>query len=174
MELNTRFNDVSVELLSLSVTLYPKNSFESFNSDDICKLARKFYPGDFTDQDIVSLEYELIHYKHDVIMKQEFQVYTLVELCQLLTKSGRSNVYVMLTRLIRLVLTLSVSTATTERAFLAMKHVKTALRNKMGDDLLGDCMMFYIERDFVKDIDIDSIIDEFYVLKSRRHNLSEH
>ncbi|KAL8481137.1 hypothetical protein ACS0TY_027609 [Phlomoides rotata] len=45
-------------------------------------------------------------------MKQQFQVYTLVELCQLLTKSGRSNVYIMLTRLIHLVLTLPVSTAT--------------------------------------------------------------
>ncbi|KAL8516450.1 hypothetical protein ACS0TY_014924 [Phlomoides rotata] len=102
-------------------------------------------------------------------MKQEFQVYTLVELCQLLTKSERSNVYVLLTRLIRLILTLPVSTATIERAFSAMKHVKTTLRNTMGDDLLGYCMMLYIERDFVKDI--DSIINEFYVLKSRRAQL---
>ncbi|KAL8553665.1 hypothetical protein ACS0TY_002100 [Phlomoides rotata] len=104
-------------------------------------------------------------------MKQEFQVYTLVELCQLLTKSERSNVCVLLTRLIRLILTLPVSTATIERAFSAMKHVKTTLRNKMKDDLLGDCMRFYTERDFVKDIDINSIIDDFYVLKSRRAQL---
>ncbi|KAL8528897.1 hypothetical protein ACS0TY_006386 [Phlomoides rotata] len=104
-------------------------------------------------------------------MKQEFQVYTLVELCQLFTKSGRSNVYVMLTRLIHLVLILPVSIATIERAFSVMKHVKTALRNKMEDDLLGDCMMLFIERDFVKDIDIYSIIDEFNVLKSRRAQL---
>ncbi|KAL8473398.1 hypothetical protein ACS0TY_030292 [Phlomoides rotata] len=74
----------------------------------------------------------------------------------------------MFTRLVRLVLTLPVSTVTTERAFLSMKHVKTTLRNKMSDDLLGDCMMHYIEKYFVKDINIDSIIDEFYVLKSRR------
>ncbi|KAL6533686.1 hypothetical protein OROHE_013519 [Orobanche hederae] len=106
MELNTRFNDVSIELLSLSVALDPKNSFESFNSDDICKLVRKFYPEDFTDQDIVSLEYELRHDTHDVTLMQEFQVSTLVELCQILAKSERSKVYVMLTRLIHLVLTL--------------------------------------------------------------------
>ncbi|XP_075481386.1 uncharacterized protein LOC142522119 [Primulina tabacum] len=67
MELNTRFNESSVELLSLSTALDPKNSFDSFNSDDICKLAKKFYPGDFTDQEIVALEYELIHYKLDVM-----------------------------------------------------------------------------------------------------------
>ncbi|XP_075473385.1 uncharacterized protein LOC142504397 [Primulina tabacum] len=112
MELNTRFNESSVELLSLNTALDPKNSFDSFNSDDICKLAKKFYPGDFTDQEIVALEYELIHYKLDVM--QNLKVFTLVELCQQLTESGRSSVYVMLTRLIHLVLTLPVSTAITE------------------------------------------------------------
>ncbi|XP_075499096.1 uncharacterized protein LOC142537471 [Primulina tabacum] len=169
MELNTRFNESSVELLSLSTALGPKNSFDSFNSDDICKLAKKFYPGDFTDQEIVALEYELIHYKLDVM--QNLKVSTLVELCQQLTESGRSSVNVMLTRLIHLVLTLPVSTATTERAFSAMKHVKTALRNKMEDDFLADCLTLYIERDLLNYIDVNSIIDEFYVLKSRRTQL---
>ncbi|XP_042418961.1 zinc finger MYM-type protein 1-like [Zingiber officinale] len=169
MELNTRFNESSVELLSLSTALDPKNSFDSINSDDICKLAKKFYPEDFTNQDIVALEYELVHYKLDVM--QNLKASTLVELCQQLTESGRSKVYIMLTRLIHLVLTLPVSTATTERAFSAMKHVKTALRNKMEDDFLEDCLTLYIERDLAKDIDIDSIIDEFYVSKSRRAQL---
>ena len=169
IELNTKFNELSVELLSLSVALDPKNSFESFNSDDICKLAKKFYLEDFTNQDIVTLEYELIHCKLNVMHK--FKVSTLVELCQQLTESGRSEVYVMLTRLIHLVLTLPVSTTTTERAFSAMKHVKTALRNKMEDDFLVDCLTLYIERDFVKNVDVDSIIDEFYTSKPCRTQL---
>ncbi|XP_073136886.1 uncharacterized protein [Henckelia pumila] len=146
-----------------------KNSFDSFNSDDICKLATKFYPEDFTDQEIVALEYELVHYKLD--MMQNLKAFTLVELCQKLTESGRSKVYVMLTRLIHLVLTLPVYTATTELAFSAMKHVKTALRNKMEDDFLVDCLTLYIEQDLAKEIDVDSIIDEFYVSKSRRAQL---
>ncbi|XP_075475288.1 uncharacterized protein LOC142506039 [Primulina tabacum] len=152
LELNTRFNESSVELLSLSTALDPKNSFDSFNSDDICKLAKKCYPGEFTDQEIVALEYELIHYKLDVM--QNLKVSTLVELCQQLTESGRSSVYVMLTRLIHLVLTLHVSTATTERAFSTMKHVKTALCNKMEDDFFADCLTLYIERDLAKHIDV--------------------
>ncbi|XP_073119602.1 uncharacterized protein [Henckelia pumila] len=169
MELNTRFNESSVELLSLSTALDPKNSFASFCSDDICKLATKFYPEDFTDQDIIALEYELIHFKLDVM--QNLKVFTLVELCQQLTESERSNIYVMLTRLIHLVLTLPVSTTTTERAFSAMKHVKTSLRNKMEDDFLADCLTLYIERDLAKDIGVNSIIDEFYVSKARRAQL---
>ncbi|XP_047309724.1 uncharacterized protein LOC124913157 [Impatiens glandulifera] len=169
MELNTRFNESSVELLSLSTSLDPKNSFDSFNSDDICKLATKFYPEDFTEQDIIALKYELVHYKLDVM--QNLKVSTLVELCQQLTESGRSKVYVMLTRLIHLVLTLLVSTATTERSFSAMKKVKTELRNKMEDDFIADCLTLYIERDLAKDINVDFIIDEFYVIKSCRAQL---
>ncbi|XP_042401473.1 zinc finger MYM-type protein 1-like [Zingiber officinale] len=162
MELNTRFNETSVELLSLSAALDPKNSFESFNIDDICKLAEKFYPQDFTKQDIYSLRIELQHYQSDVISESRFQVSTLSNLCQELVASRRSENYVMLTRLIYLVLTLPVSTATVERAFSAMKHVKTAIRNKMEDGFLADCMTIYIEREFAMNIDVESIIDEYY------------
>ncbi|XP_042432571.1 zinc finger MYM-type protein 1-like [Zingiber officinale] len=162
MELNTRFNETSVELLSLSTALDPKNSFESFNIDDICKLAEKFYRQDFTKQDIYSLRIELQHYQSDVISESRFQVSTLSNLCQELVASRRSENYVMLTRLIYLVLTLPVSTATIERAFSAMKHVKTTIRNKMEDGFLADCMTIYIEREFAMNIDVDSIIDEYY------------
>ena len=77
----------------------------------------------------------------------------------------------MIDKLIRLVLTLPVSTATTERAFSVMKLVKTPLRNKMEDDFLTDCMVIYIEREIADIIDLDSIIDEFDDVKSRKTKL---
>lgn len=100
-----------------------------------------------------------------------FQVSTIVELCSILTKSGRSETYIMVTKLIRLILTLPISTATTDRAFSAMKHVKTELCSKMEDDFLFDCMILNTEWDFAEKIDLDSIIDEFYVLKLHREQL---
>ena len=70
-------------------------------------------------------------------------------------------------RLIRLVLTLPVSTATTERAFSAMKLVKTRLRNKMEDGFLRDCLLIYIEKELAVGFSTDDIIDEFNT-ESRR------
>jgi hypothetical protein len=64
-------------------------------------------------------------------------------------------------RLIRLVLTLPVSTATTERAFSAMKLVKSRLRNKMEDGFLRDCLVTYIEKEIAIEISTDTIIDIF-------------
>jgi len=79
--------------------------------------------------------------------------------------------YHLIDRLIRLILTLPISTVTTKRAFSAMKHVKIVLRNKMKEEFLADSMMIYIERELVEDIDSDSIIDEFYSTKHRRVQL---
>jgi hypothetical protein len=65
-------------------------------------------------------------------------------------------------------LTLLVSTATTERALSAMKHVKIVLCNKIEEEFLVDSMMIYIERELVEDINSNSIIDELYSIKHRR------
>jgi hypothetical protein len=90
---------------------------------------------------------------------------TISELYRGLAETNKSQHYHLIDMLIRLVLTLPVSTVTTERAFSAMKHVKTVLRNKMEEEFLADSIMIYIERELVKDIDSDSIIDEFYSTK---------
>ena len=78
----------------------------------------------------------------------------------------------MINRLIRLVLTLPVSTATTERAFSAMKIVKTRLRNKMDDVFLADNLTVYIEKEIASLFSTESIIDEFDSRKYRRAQLS--
>lgn len=67
----------------------------------------------------------------------------------------------MVDRLLRLVITLPVSTATTERAFSAMKLVKTRLRNRMGDDFLRHYMVVYIGKEIAANITSDEIINLF-------------
>ena len=93
---------------------------------------------------------------------------TISELCRGLQISGKSNIYFLIDRLIRLVLTLSVSTATTERAFSAMKLLKKRLRNRMEDEFLADNMIVYIEKKIAGTFTIEMIKDEFYSMKNRR------
>ncbi|XP_008236663.1 PREDICTED: zinc finger MYM-type protein 1-like [Prunus mume] len=71
-------------------------------------------------------------------------------------------------RLIRLVLTLPVSTATTERAFSCMRIIKNRLQSTIADEFLADCMTLHIEREFANSITNASIIEEFKISKSRR------
>ncbi|KAM0893614.1 hypothetical protein ACQ4PT_024979 [Festuca glaucescens] len=168
-ELNSRFSVQSTELLILCTSLDPRNSFRSFNLENICLLATKFYPSDFSEHERDNLRCQLRHYELDVLRNQEFlNLSTIAELCQKLFETEKLTDYHLIDRLIRLVLTLPVSTATTERAFSAMKLVKSRLRNKMEDLFLRDCLIIYIEREIALTFTTDTIIDDFDARKKRR------
>ena len=108
------------------------------------------------------------HYELDVIKHPDFQnISTISELCRGLQISRKSNIYFLIDRLSRLVLTLPVSTATIERALSAMKLLKTRLRNRMEDELLADNMIVYIEKEIAGNFTIEMIMDELYSMKNR-------
>jgi hAT family C-terminal dimerisation region len=77
----------------------------------------------------------------------------------------------MVDRLLRLLITLPISTATTERVFSAMKLIKTGLQNRMGDGFLRDYMVVYIEKEIAEKFTSDEIINTFNLLGSRRSKL---
>ncbi|XP_074381824.1 uncharacterized protein LOC141723813 isoform X2 [Apium graveolens] len=117
-ELHSRFSDGAVELLTLTSALDPKDNFRSFKAEDIYKLAEKFYPGDFSEQKLHYLRNQLEHYKLDVIHHTSFQNMTTInKLCRGLVETNKVQHYNLIDQLIRLVLTLPVSTATAERSF---------------------------------------------------------
>ena len=55
--------------------------------------------------------------------------------------------------LVKLVLTLPITTAMVERSFSAMKYIKNEMRNRMGDQWMNGCLVVYIERDVAYNID---------------------
>ena len=131
-------------------------------------MVKKYYPQDFTKHKQKLLESQLQHYELDVIKHPNFQnMSTIPEQCRGLQISGKSNIYFLIDRLIRFVLTLQVSTATTERAFSAMKLLKTRLLNRMEDKFLANNMIVYIEKEIAGNFTIEMIIDEFYSMKNR-------
>ncbi|KAL9682387.1 hypothetical protein QQ045_014184 [Rhodiola kirilowii] len=97
---------------------------------------------------------------------------SISDLCRLLVVSGKSIDFPMVYRLICLILTLPVSTATTERAFSSMKIIKSDLRNKLSDEFLDDLMVLYIERTFTDCISNDDVIAEFEMRGPRRVKFS--
>jgi len=112
------------------------------------------------------LRSQLKYYQIDVIHHKSFQnMSTISELYREWAETNKSQHYHLIDKLIRFILTLSVSTATTEQTLSAMKYVKIMLRNKMEDEFLEDSMMIYIIRELVEDIDSDPIIDELYYTK---------
>ncbi|KAH6770364.1 hypothetical protein C2S52_015167 [Perilla frutescens var. hirtella] len=65
----------------------------------------------------------------------------------------------------------TVATASVERAFSAMKIVKTDLRNRMGDEWLNDSLVVYIEKEIFSTIDNEQILQRFQSIDTRRYQL---
>ncbi|KDO39290.1 hypothetical protein CISIN_1g038445mg [Citrus sinensis] len=114
MELNNRFTEQTLELLTLSSALNPIDAFKSFKIEDICSLAERFYPQDFTKIELQALRRQFECFEIDIHPLQEFQnITSLSELCRRLVETRKSQIYFLLDRLICLVLALHVSTVTT-------------------------------------------------------------
>ena len=92
----------------------------------------------------------------------------LVDLSVKLVETNRHNVYDLVYLLLKMVLLLPVVTASVERAFSDMDFVKTKRRNKMSDTLLDDCLVTFMERDILKDVDEDDVIKTFMAIRNRR------
>ncbi|XP_022008847.1 uncharacterized protein LOC110908218 [Helianthus annuus] len=167
-ELNSRFNEQATELLSLSASLCSKK----INIDQIVLLVEKYYPNDFTEKERNLLRGQLDNFQVERKNNPKLsEVSTLSDFCKTLVQCQKNNTYKLVEKVCRLILTLPVSTATTERGFSAMKIFKTRLRNKMSDQYLANSMVIYIEKEIAESFDSESIIDEFKNLKGRRAEL---
>jgi hypothetical protein len=86
-----------------------------FNVEDIWLPADKFYPEDFFYQEKIHLRLQLQHYELDVPNHPKLKnMSSITDLCQGLVETEKSTIYPLVDKLIRLILTFLVSTATTE------------------------------------------------------------
>ncbi|KAK8331885.1 hypothetical protein V6Z11_A10G104300 [Gossypium hirsutum] len=151
----------AVELLNLTTTLDSNEFFKLFDVDKIYIIVNKFYPKDFSQQEKKRLPYGLKYYELDACKHPDLRkISTLSELCRSLVESGKLVMYPLVDRLIHLLLTLLISTASSEHAFSAMKIVKTRLCSKMEDDFLSS-LVVYIEKEIAEKFDVNEIIDDF-------------
>ncbi|XP_047268015.1 zinc finger MYM-type protein 1-like [Capsicum annuum] len=139
-ELNGRFDVVSSDLLLGMGSLNPVNSFSNFDKGRIMTLA-KCYPNEFDDGKLRDLSYQLdtfiIHMRGGNSKFSNLQ--GIRDLAKALVEANLVETYSLIYLLVKLILILPVATATIERAFSSMKHIKNEVRNSIGDQYLNDC-----------------------------------
>ncbi|CAM8884625.1 unnamed protein product [Rhodiola kirilowii] len=170
-EFNDRFNEVNSELLICMASWSPINLFQHFNHPKLMRLM-KFYPDDFDFGDQNLMEHQLCLYIDNVREDERFS--NLKDLCALarvMVDTEKHRAYPLIFRLLKLVLTLPVATATVERCFSAMKIVKTSLRNRMADSFLCDGLICYIENELFHSVSNEDVMGRFMKMKTRREQL---
>ncbi|KAG5573775.1 hypothetical protein H5410_063541 [Solanum commersonii] len=93
------------------------------------------------------------------------------DLAKALVEANLAETYSLVYLLVKWTLILPVATATVERAFSSIKHIKNEVRNSIGNQYLNDCLVCYIERDVFINVSNDVIIDRFQNMKTRRGQL---
>ncbi|XP_057530181.1 uncharacterized protein LOC130808727 [Amaranthus tricolor] len=170
-EIDNRFNEKNMELLTCMASLSPRGNFSSFDKERILKLA-SLYPEEFSCFDLTALDLQLDVFLDSMQNDERFHdLQDINSLSMMLVKTRRHETFPLIHLLIKLMLILPVATASVERVFSAMTFVKNKLRNSMGDQLVNDCLVTYIEKEVFLQVSDEKIIDRFKNMKTRRMNL---
>lgn len=113
-------------------------------------------------------------YIDNILQDPDFEnLQSISDLAKLMVDRGKHHSYPLVYRLLKLALTLPVATATVERCFSAMKIVKNALRNKIGDKYLSHALMCFIEKQMLNMIPNEVIMVHFYKMKDSNRTKNE-
>ena len=83
----------------------------------------------------------------------------------------RKHIFPLTSQVYRLALTAPVTVAGNERTSSKLKTVKTALRNSMSDHCLQNLILLTSEKDITDSVDIDMLVDKWFMKTNRRINL---
>lgn len=98
----------------------------------------------------------------------EIDVSTPLKTLEFIISNELEDMLPYLTLILKLYLTICVSVASCERSFSKLKLIKTYLRSTMSENRLNGLALLSIEKGRMVNIDFDTVIDDFALLKNRR------
>ncbi|KAL8171907.1 hypothetical protein V2J09_023711 [Rumex salicifolius] len=160
-ELENRFNEQAIEVLTCISCLDPKNSFSKFNESKLHRLA-ELYPLDFSSCDQMELMHKLMVWILEMRGNVKFsKLQTIEDLAKKMVEVGYHIAFHLVYRLIELALVLPVVSATMPRTFSSIDAIKTELHSKMRSDFSADCLVCYVEKDVFRSVRNDAILQHF-------------
>ncbi|CAI0434959.1 unnamed protein product [Linum tenue] len=167
-ELNNRFDEVNTRLLTCMTCFSPESEFAAFDLEKLMCLTR-FYPAEFGSIHDTIIRQQFIGYHRDVTADERFaRLKGIDKLSSVMVETKVHQSYPSVYLLLKLVLTLPVATTSVERAFSALSYIKNKLRSRIGDQFANDCLVGYIERDLLTNVDNECILHFFQNMKTRR------
>ncbi|XP_057518320.1 uncharacterized protein LOC130799232 [Amaranthus tricolor] len=119
-EIDNRFNEKNMELLTCMASLSPRGNFSSFDKERILKLA-SLYPEEFSCFDLTALDLQLDVFLDSMQNDERFHdLQDINSLSMMLVKTRRHETFPLIHLLIKLMLILPVATASVERVFSPM------------------------------------------------------
>jgi len=118
------------------------------------------------DADVADLEHELHQVKRLIARLTSAKPDSLVTFVSFIGRYG--DAFHELHRLGKIAVALPVSTASCERSFSALRHIKTWVRNSMSNGRLSNVAVLAIERERTMSMSNDKVIDAFAAAHQNR------
>lgn len=166
-ELNDRFqNQLCSPIIAIERTLIKAANGEEFQSY-IEQLMKSYYKDDVKLSD---LRRHLLVLP-DVVKKQLPQVKKVTSIstiCEAMESQSFKELLPTVHQLLRLYLTLPITSATSERAFSALRRLLTFTRSKMTEKTLNNCFMLHVHKELTDELDLVKIAKEFISISDER------
>lgn len=185
-KLTSQLRALTYEIID-SLTVQLELRFKDFESLEFVELVNKSqfceYKFTFPEKKFQQLlkaypvfEREQLQNELTIIYADETKYLGPQELLKYIFENDLCEVYIQLTKLLRLILTLPVTTASSERNMSTLKRIKSYLRNSMENSRLSNLSTLSIEKSLLKSLAKnstfkDNVIDKFAVSKNRRLDL---
>ena len=95
----------------------------------------------------------------------EFQMYKLI------LQNKLETVFPNIEVALRIYLSLMISNCSGERSFSILCYIKNSYRSTMGQRRLNDLILLSAEQEILRELDINSLINDFALMKSRKKNI---
>ncbi|XP_078613923.1 zinc finger MYM-type protein 1-like [Branchiostoma floridae x Branchiostoma japonicum] len=106
------------------------------------------------------------------IVKQELpdvkKVTSIRTICSAMSAGSHRTTFSQTHKLLRLYLTIPITSSTSERAFSSLKRLLTYLRSSMTEQRLNNCMLLHVHKDIVDTMDLNAIVTDFVSLNEER------
>lgn len=168
-ELNNRFSNPSNEII-LTCNIFSSSSIDYFNLKSphlvtFIDYYKHFKINYFIISEFPSAKNLINHANKD----RDDGIHDLYSISKFLNQLP--NAFQETLKIINILMTLPVTTASNERLFSSLKLVKTHLRLTMRNERLSDLLVIAVESDVSGKINLDDAVDIFSKIKKRRYPL---
>ncbi len=133
---------------------------DSSDSIDLDYL-KSFYKEDFDDYRRLLIQRDMVvdEAKRKNVKLVDFQ--SLLDFLKGADQIGLKNLVLEIVKLVKIILTMAISTCTAERSYSGLRRLKTYLRSTMSQERLNAVALINAHRDVLRNMNLDPMMDDF-------------
>ena len=166
-ELKSRFEQSSIEPVLAIERLIMKAANNEPKGNEISELKESIYREDF-DFTVLERQIPVITDVIHQVFPSVRKVTSIRTVCDALMENSYKHMLSEVHKLLRLYLTIPVTSSTSERTFSTLRRLLTYLRSTMTEKRLNNCLLLHVHKDLTDSLNLQDIAIQFICANDER------